>query len=129
VELILAEQVLLLALDDEKGSDRPSYGVDPGLSGALLMDLGRLEVVREEDGKIVAAEGAASPAQPLLAEALEAIRDSDKQRSAKGWVDRLPKELKPLRQRLAEGSRREGRAHREAAQGARSLPEHALSRG
>lgn len=103
MELILAEQVLLFSLDEEKGSDRTSYGVDPGLSGGLLMDLGRLEAVREEDGKIVVVEGAAPPAHPLLAEALEVIGSSDKRRSAKDWVDRLPRELKPLRQRLAEG--------------------------
>jgi hypothetical protein len=31
------------------------------------------------------------------------IRSSAKRRNAKGWVDRLPRELKPLRQRLARG--------------------------
>ena len=41
VELTLAESVLLLALDEVKGS-AGSTPLDPGLAGALLVDLGRL---------------------------------------------------------------------------------------
>jgi hypothetical protein len=37
-DLILAEQLLLLFLDDEKGSDTATWGGDPGLAGALLRD-------------------------------------------------------------------------------------------
>ena len=45
MELILAEELLLLILDDEKGSDRASWGGDPGLAGAILLDLTSHEAI------------------------------------------------------------------------------------
>jgi hypothetical protein len=101
MELILAEELLLLFLDDEKGSDTASWGGDPGLAGALLLDLTRLRALSEVDGKLVAEPGATIE-HSLLAAAHEAIAADDKRRDAKGWVGRLPKELKPLRERVAE---------------------------
>jgi hypothetical protein len=101
MELILAEELLLLFLDDEKGSDSASWGGDPGLAGAVLLDLTRLHALEEEDGKLVAVPGAQLD-HPLLAAAHAAIAADDKRRDAKGWVGRLPKELKPLRERVAE---------------------------
>jgi hypothetical protein len=101
MELILAEQLLLLFLDDEKGSDQASWGGDPGLAGAILLDLTAQRAITDDDGKLAAVPGAA-PDHPLLADALAAIGSSDKRRDAKGWVGRLPKELKPLRGRVAE---------------------------
>lgn len=47
VELTVAESVLLLALDDVKGSTGFTT-VDPSLAGALLVDLGRVEALRPE---------------------------------------------------------------------------------
>jgi hypothetical protein len=103
VDLILAEQTLLIALDDEKGRDRTQWGSDPGLAGALLLDLARLELVTvDADGKIVAVDGAL-PGHELLRDAYTTIRQSPKPRNAKRWVQRLPRKLKPLRQRLSRG--------------------------
>ena len=64
--MILAEQLLLLFLDDEKGHEQAGWGGDPGLAGALLLDLTRLEAIDEEDGKLVAAEAPRStiPSSP-----------------------------------------------------------------
>lgn len=101
MELILAEQLLLLFLDDEKGSDQASWGGDPGLAGAILLDLTAQRALAEDDGDLVAVSGAALQ-HPLLAAAHAVIESSDKRRNAKGWVGRLPKELKPLRARTAE---------------------------
>jgi Golgi phosphoprotein 3 GPP34 len=101
MELILAEQLLLLFLDDETGSDHASSGGDPGLAGALLLDLTAGGALTEEDGELVAVPDTA-PRHPLLATAHAAIEASDKRRDAKGWVGSLPKELKPLRERAAE---------------------------
>jgi len=101
MDLILAEDLLLLFLDDEKGSDQASWGGDPGLAGALLLDLTRQRALEERDGKLVAVPGA-DPDHPLLAAAHGAIAADDKARDAKGWVGRLPKALKPLRARVAE---------------------------
>jgi len=99
--MILAEQLLLLFLDDEKGHERASWGGDPGLAGALLLDLTRLEAIADQDGKLVAAD--AQVDHPVLAAAHAAIGADEKRRDAKGWVDRLPSELKPLKERIAGG--------------------------
>lgn len=102
--LSLAEELLLIALDDEKGVDRTAYGagVETGLAGAILLELAGGGCVREDDGRLVAVDGSA-PEDGLAADALETIRASSKQRKAKDWVSRLPRELKPLRDRVAEG--------------------------
>lgn len=98
--LILAERLLLLALDDERGKDSTDWGgIEPGLAGALLIDLARGGFIREEQGELIAA--GEDPKHPLLVEAVDAIRLSRKRRNVKGWVGRLPKELKPLKQRVA----------------------------
>ncbi|UGS38848.1 GOLPH3/VPS74 family protein [Capillimicrobium parvum] len=103
MELILAEQTLLIALDDEKGRDSTSWGSDPGLAAALLLDLARHElVVVDADGRLAAVDGP-PPGHELLREAHAAILGSERRRNAKGWVGRLPHELKPLRTRLARG--------------------------
>lgn len=94
VELTLAENVLLLALDDDKGSTG-STPVDPGLAGALLIDLGRLGALRPERKALHPVDGAAIE-HPVLARAYTTIARSSKPRSAKAWVGRLPRELKPL---------------------------------
>jgi hypothetical protein len=103
VELLLCEQTLLIALDDERGRDTSQWGSDAGLAGALLLDLadrGLIDV--DGNGKVVALDGPATGA-PLLDEAHAAIRDDDKRRNARGWVQRLPRALKPLRDRVAHG--------------------------
>jgi len=38
-DLLLAEELLLLSLDDEKGSDQTWSSRDPGLAGARLLEL------------------------------------------------------------------------------------------
>lgn len=101
MDLILAEQTLLIALDNETGRDTTQWGSDAGLAGALLLDLARLELLSTDaDGKIVTVDGA-QPGHELVRDAYTTIRESSKRRNAKGWVQRLPSELKPLRQRLA----------------------------
>lgn len=103
MSLLLAEQVLLLALDDEKGSDTSHWAGEAGLAGALLLDLGERDLLRADaDQKLVALDGQ-PPEHELLRRAYEAVRGSDRSRNAKGWVDHLQKELKPLREGLAQG--------------------------
>ena len=103
MDLILAEQTLLIALDDENGRDTTKWGCDAGLAGALLLDLASLELLTtDNDDKVVAIDGA-EPGHQLVRDAYATIRESSKRRNAKGWVKRLPRELKPLRQRLARG--------------------------
>src|SRR4051794_2972906 len=103
MELILAEQTLLVALDDEKGRDGTTWGSDPGLAAALLLDLARLGLVELDRGEKIVAAGGDALGHELLRDAHAAIRASQKRCDAKGWVDRLPRELKPLRTRVARG--------------------------
>jgi hypothetical protein len=102
MELILAEQLLLLLLDDESGADQSIWGQDPGLAGALLLDLAAAGAVYEQDGKLAADPGR-RPEHPLLGEAYGAIAGAEKPRDAKAWVGRLPTALKPLGTRVADG--------------------------
>jgi hypothetical protein len=103
VDLILAEQTLLIALDDKKGRDKTQWGSDPGLAAALLLDLARLELVTvDADGKIAAVDGA-PPGHELLRDAYTTIRGSSRSRTAKRWVQRLPRKLRPLRRRVSRG--------------------------
>lgn len=101
MDLLLAEQTLLIALDDAKGRDTAQWAGEAGLAAALLLDLGQSDLLRA-DGKVLAAVDGVMPAHPVLRDAYDLVRASPR-RSAKGWVDRLPRELKPLRDRLARG--------------------------
>jgi Golgi phosphoprotein 3 (GPP34) len=94
VELTLAESVLLIALDDVKGSTGFTP-IDPGLAGALLVDLGRLGALRPE-GKVLHPVPGVTITHPVLTRAYTAISTSSKARSAKSWVGRLPRDLKPI---------------------------------
>lgn len=94
MELILAEELLLLALDETKGS-AGSTPLDPGLAGALLVDLGRLGALQPVGRELHPVEGVGLE-HPVLARAAAAIAESSKRRTAKSWVGRLPRELKPL---------------------------------
>lgn len=98
MELTTAEALLLLTLDDAKGSTGTTP-VDPGLSGALLVDLGRVGALRA-DGKTLHPVGGAQVEHPVLARA-GAVIAADKPRTAKSWVGRLPRALKPLTSTVA----------------------------
>lgn len=96
----LAEEVLLIALDDKRGDDRSSWGIDSGLAGAVLLDLAERGCIGDDAGRLTAAD--CEPLDdPLLAETLELVRAEPD--DAKGWVAKLPKRLEPLRQRVADG--------------------------
>lgn len=96
---MLATDLLLLALDDERGTVLPqaSIGLDYGLAGALLMELalrGGIEV----DGDRVTATGT-STGDPVLDETLRLIAATPR-KDLSHWVRLLPHDLDGLRQRL-----------------------------
>lgn len=96
---MLATDLLLLALDDERGTVLPEAGIglDYGLAGAVVMELalhGRLDV----DGERVSASGTATD-DPLLDDALRVIAATPG-KTLSHWVRHLPGELNGLRQRL-----------------------------
>jgi hypothetical protein len=101
VGLTLAEQTLLIALDGEKGRDTAHWGSDAGLSGALLLDLARLQLLDTVAGDAIVALEGEQPDHEVLRDVYAKIRGSSKPRNAEGWVEHLPRELKPLRQRIA----------------------------
>lgn len=98
---MLATDLLLLALDDERGTvlSQASIGLDYGLAGALVMELalhGRLEI--EDDH--VSTVGEATD-DPLLDDALRAIAAAPGKKLTY-WVQQLPRELDDMRARLLE---------------------------
>lgn len=95
---MLATDLLLLALDDERGTVLPeaALGLDHGLAGALVMELalrGRLDL----DGDSVKATGPATD-DVLLDDALRAIA-AGPGKPLVHWVQQLAR-LRGLRQRL-----------------------------
>lgn len=100
MELTLAEELLLLALHDAKGSVR-IRAAKPGLAGALLADLGRSGGIRVASKKIEPTSVQAH-ANPTLVRALATIAGSKKPRPAAHWIKRLPVELRPIVDTLAQ---------------------------
>lgn len=90
VRLALPDELLLLALDDERGTRAHATELEPGLAGAVLLDLalrGRLDV----DGKTLRVVDPAPTGDAVLDAALEAIARETRPRSAKHWVSKLQK--------------------------------------
>jgi len=102
--MLLAEELLLLAVDDETGRVEVSQ-VDKGLAGAVLLELALLDRVRvAEKGEAVRAgwlvlRPGPAPAHPVLAAGLAALADQAG-RKPEHVIDRLGK---GLRDRLADG--------------------------
>jgi hypothetical protein len=86
----LAEDFLLIALDDEKGtvSLQGPNAMQYALGGALLMDLALLGRIDSIDKKIVV-EDSSSTGDEVLDTSLESIRAASKPRDAKHWVKQL----------------------------------------
>ncbi len=88
--LNLAEELLLLGLNDEKGTVlmAASLGLPYGLAGALLVELARTGLVRIEGKDLVAAPRGLARDE-ILDEILAAIRASPKTRRIDHWVGRF----------------------------------------
>jgi hypothetical protein len=90
---LIAEDLLLLMLDDDSGRLEGATYLDTGIGGAVLVELAMADLVEVVRGSgmwaraKVVATAAAPPSDPLLAEALEVVRT--KERSANDLVTRL----------------------------------------
>lgn len=85
--LSLAEELLLLALEDEEGkvSGAASGSLECGLAGAVLMELALADRISLDSGKVVVADS--SPiGERVLDDALEKIAKSSKVRDAEHWI-------------------------------------------
>lgn len=99
--LTLAEEFLLIALDDDKGEVSAwSSDIDPALAGGLVLDLTLAGSLTTRDGKLATAGGAPG-GDSLLGEAHAAVAAEDGEHDPKKWVERLPRALKPLKDRVA----------------------------
>ncbi len=95
---LIAEDLLLLLLDDEKGTLAASSYLQSALGGALLVELALAGAVEVEEKRgfwhsaKVRATSTATPTDPLLAAALATV--TEKERSAQDLVNRLGKGVK-----------------------------------
>ena len=102
--LTLSEQLLLLALNDEKGSVvfAASTALPYGLAGACLLDLLLLNKITFQDKKVELLD--TSPTgNGLLDESLQLLSESEKHRDVKFWVNRIHGKVKHLQNRIADG--------------------------
>jgi len=94
----LAEELMLIAYDDDKGNNRAN-ALPQGLAGALLLELAHAERIGVEGKKVTVAD--ASPIGDEFADEALATIAADKPRNAQTWVNRLAKDLLPkVRQKL-----------------------------
>ncbi|MHB8055752.1 MAG: GOLPH3/VPS74 family protein [Candidatus Aminicenantales bacterium] len=102
MKLNLAEELLLLALKDEKGTVLPaaSSALPFGLAGAVLMELSLRKNI-EIQGKRLVATGALGPKDPFLNEYWQTIRDKEKPKTIRYWIEKFGGNAK-LRKRYLE---------------------------
>ena len=99
----MAEEIFLLATDDERGTSANVLGVEQGIAGGLLFELAMAGGLGYEGDTFVPGEAAAAAADhPLLAEVLELVRAEEIPRKAKWWVRRLPRQIKPLQVKIGQ---------------------------
>src|SRR4051794_35131789 len=86
----LPEELLLLALHDEKGSVIPAAArvLNGALIGAVMMELGLLGHLGQDDGGALLADPIPI-GDPILDEARTWIARADRPRMASYWVGRL----------------------------------------
>ncbi len=101
--LTLAEDLLLLCLNDEKGSvvSSGSMALPYGLAGAIIMDLSLMKRI-EMDGKNVVLSDASLTGDEILDEAIGNIGSSPKSRPIQHWVARPGKLAVKVKERLLE---------------------------
>ena len=103
-KLAMYEELLLLALDDRKGTSAVGGMQGLAVGGAVLAELVLLGAVRigEDKKQFVDAEPGAQVADPLLAECLALVVAAKKRRRAVEWVQKFSG-LKDLNKRVARG--------------------------
>ena len=90
---LIAEDLVLLLLDDESGKFTNASYLDTGIGGALLVELALTQTVEIVEGSGLRARakvrptGLSAPSDPVLAEALALV--GEKERTAEDLVSRL----------------------------------------
>ena len=109
-ELFLYEKIMLLALQDEKGTVESGTMYTYGLGGAILAELllgERIRVVTPKKTPLAEAVGFESFGDPVIDECLTMIRNAKKRASLQTWVSRFVG-IKNLRHRVADGLAKRG---------------------
>lgn len=102
--LTMYEEILLLALDDRKGTTGMSSWHTTAMGGAILAELvlmGKLSIGTDKK-KLVDADPAAQVDDPLLAECLRLVQTAKRRRRGADWVQKFAG-LKDLKNRAARG--------------------------
>ena len=100
--LLLHEEILLLALHDEKGTVGSEY-LGHALGGAVLAELllsGRVRVVQQRRKKFIEVESRRPLGDPVVDECLDRIADARRRATAQTWVGRFAG-IKQLKHRVA----------------------------
>lgn len=102
--LSLAEELMLLALRDDKGSVlfSASTALPYGLSGAVLLDLLFQEKITIKENKVKSTTSKL-PDEEILKETLTLIRNSTKERKLQYWVQHIHSKIKKLDKRVTNG--------------------------
>lgn len=101
--LRLYEEILLLALDDDKGTTRMESWVKTEMGGAILAELaltGAISISSDKKKLVTRVPGHRKPADPILAEALTKIKEAKKPKKAQDWVQKFSG-IKDLKDRAA----------------------------
>lgn len=109
-QLRFHEEILLLALRDEKGTLHSRASMHQyAMAGGLLAELLLAEriAVSDDKKKFVTVVNARPLGEPLLDECLSRIREAKRRQRLQTWVSRLAR-LKKLRHRVAAGLCRQG---------------------
>ncbi|GGH73408.1 hypothetical protein JOD43_000062 [Pullulanibacillus pueri] len=97
--LTLAEELLLVAYDDEKGTvlSSASFGLPYGIAGAVLMELALLGAVKYED-KVLTFLDDQNIKDPILRQLFNYLKQKDqahsRRRKIKYWVEKLGRQIK-----------------------------------
>ncbi|MBC8311082.1 MAG: GPP34 family phosphoprotein, partial [Candidatus Marinimicrobia bacterium] len=99
--LNLLEELLLLALDDERGKiiSSSSLALPYGLSGAILLEFSLAGKILLEGNKLIVNDNS-STGNEILDKALDIINSSPKQKTIKYWVSKLERKMKGLKKDL-----------------------------
>lgn len=104
MELTLAEELLLLGLDDESGEIilSVSTALPYGIAGALLLDLHLLNKISLND-KFVEVKDSSKTEHPILDEVLNLIKIKEKLEEPKYWIRTINGSVENLIDRIIDG--------------------------
>lgn len=114
-ELMLHEEILLLALDNEKGTAPFGSMYTYGMAGGIITELvlrGRLRLEKVKKSLLVDVALRTQTGEPLLDEVLEKVATAKRRASIQTWVSRIAQTRK-LHERVANRLRDRGVLRRE----------------